>query len=400
MRAMNRREMLFSLAAPVGGLRLLPQAAALAERSRHLIERFDVFRVRVNQRGDWVLLRTHTSSGLTGLGDCSQSGDDLKMSALLDLYQRQLRGRSIFAVEELRQWSRPQVAEHGRPAAVALSAIEQSLWDLQGHALGVPTYELFGGKLRARIRQYANVNRMTIDRTPAGFARSVEQAVAAGFDAVKMAPFDGLARNPGPERTRQIRLGVECGHAARHVLGPSRDLLIDVHSLLTVPEGLDLLTEMEALKLYWLEEVTGAEPLEALATINRATAMTTAGGEGIFGIQAFYRYAAAGVVDVLMPDVKWCGGLLELRKIAGMAEGMALRVSPHGPASPVGNIAASHLCVTVPNCEINEFAFAEVPWRADLTEPPESFDKGHLTVSERPGFGITLNERIIRQFAR
>lgn len=397
---MNRREMLFSMAAPIGVSSMRSQAAASAERSRHLIDRMEVFRVKVNQRGDWVLLRTHTSSGLTGLGDCSHSGNDLRTLALLDQYQRQLKGHSIFAVEELRQWSRPQIAEHERPAAVALSGIEQSLWDLQGRALGVPTYELFGGKLRADIRQYANVNRMTTDRTPAGFARSIEQAVAAGFDAVKMAAFDGLAPNPGSERTRQIRLGVECAQAARHVLGPSRDLLIDVHSLLTVPEGLDLLKEMEALALYWLEEVTRAEPLEALATINRATTMTTAGGEGIFGIQQFYRYAAAGAVDVLMPDVKWCGGLLELRKIAGMAEGMALRVSPHGPASPVGNIAASQLCVTLPNCEINEFAFAEVPWRADVTVPPESFDKGRLTVSERPGFGITLNEKIIRQFAR
>lgn len=346
-----------------------------------------------------MLLRTHSSSGLTGLGDCSQSGNDLKMLTLLDQYQGQLRGRTIFGVEELRQWGRPQIAEHGRPAAVALSAIEQSLWDLQGQALGVPTYELFGGKLRVSIRQYANVNRMTTDRTPTGFARSVEQAVAAAFDAVKMAPFDGLTPTPGSERTRQIQLGVECARAARRVLGPSRDLLIDVHSLLTVPEGLDLLKEMEPLELYWLEEVTRAEPLEALATINRATALTTAGGEGIFGMQEFYRYAAAGAVDVLMPDVKWCGGLLELRKIAGMAEAMGLRVSPHGPASPVGNIAAAHACLTLPNCEINEFAFAEVPWRADLTVPPETFDKGRLTVSERPGFGITLNEKIIRQFA-
>ena len=399
---MNRREALAALAIPIsaGAPSLIAQAAAAREPAKHVIDRLEVFRVRVNQRGDWVVLRTRTSSGLSGIGDCSQSGDDLKVLTLLEQYQRDLRGRSIFSVEELRQWSRPQIAAHGRPAVVAISAIEQSLWDLQGKALGVPTYELFGGKLRSGIRQYANVNRMTTDRTPAGFARSVEQAVADGFDAVKMAPFDGLVPNPAAERTRQIRLGVECGQAARRVLGPSRDLLIDVHSLLTVVEGLDVLKEMEALKLYWLEEVTAAEPLDALATINRATTMTTAGGEAIVGIQAFYRYAAAGVVDVLMPDVKWCGGLLELRKVAAMAEGMNLRVSPHGPASPVANIAAGHACVTLPNCEINEFAYAEVPWRGDLVDPPEAFDKGHLTLSARPGFGITLNENIIRQFAR
>lgn len=397
---MNRREMLGSLTSGMWAPTLLSQAASPVEASRHTIDGFEAFRVKVNQRGDWVLLRTRMSSGLTGLGDCSQSGDDSKVLALLDEYQLQLRGRSIFAVEELRQWSRPQIAKHGRPAAVALSAVEQSLWDVQGQALGVPTYQLFGGKLRSSIRQYANINRMTIDRSPAGFARSAELAVAAGFDAVKMAPFDGLSAGPPEARSRQIRLAVECGQAVRRVLGASRDLLIDVHSLLTVREGLDLLKEMEALNLYWLEEVTAPEPLEGLATINRATTMTTAGGEGIYGIEAFYRYAAAGVVDVLMPDVKWCGGLLELRKIAGMAEGMRLRVSPHGPASPVGNIAASHVCAALPNFDINEFAFAEVPWRAELTDPPESFTKGHLSVSERPGFGITLNEKIVRQFRR
>ena len=397
---MKRRELLTLPAASLGARSLFAQGVRAQKRARSTIDHFEVFRVKVNQRGDWVLLRTHSSEGLTGLGDCSQSGDDLKVLPLLKEYERALTGRSIFSVEELRQWSRPHIAAHGRPAVVAISAIEQSLWDLQGQVLGVPCYELFGGRLRSSIRQYANVNRMTTDRTPDGFARSVERAVADGFDAVKMAPFDGLVANPRSERTRQIRLAIECGHAARRVLGPARDLLIDVHSLLTVPEALDLLPEMEALKLYWLEEVTAAEPLDGLATINRATTMATAGGEGIVGIEAFYRYAAAGVVDVLMPDVKYCGGLLELRKVAGMAEGMGLRVSPHGPASPVANVAAGHACVALPNCEINEFAYAEVPWRAELIVPPEHFDNGRLTIDEQPGFGIQLNDKIVRQFAR
>jgi hypothetical protein len=178
---MNRREALAALAAAIAARApiLTAQAAPAParEQGKHLLDRFEVFRVRVNQRGDWVLLRTRTSSGLSGLGDCSHSGDDLKVLALLNQYERELRERSIFSVEDLRQWSRPEIAMHGRPAVVAVSAIEQSLWDLQGQAMGVPTYELFGGKLRPGIRQYANVNRMTTDRTPAGFARSVEQAV-------------------------------------------------------------------------------------------------------------------------------------------------------------------------------------------------------------------------------
>src|SRR5262245_30463179 len=127
---MDRREMLGSLAAPMLAPALGAQRPAAIESSRHVLESIEVFRVKVNQRGDWVLLRTRTSSGLTGVGDCSQSGNDVKVLALLDQYQRQLKGRSIFAIEELRQWRGSQVAEHGRTAVVAISAIEQSFWDL------------------------------------------------------------------------------------------------------------------------------------------------------------------------------------------------------------------------------------------------------------------------------
>lgn len=397
---MNRRDALaaLTLAPWVPGLQRA--GASTPDAARHVIDHFETVRVKVNHRGDWVLLRTRTTSGLTGMGDCSQSGNDARTMTLVGQYLEALRGRSIFEIEWLRQWSREEIASNGRPATVALSAIEQSLWDLQGQALGVPTYQLFGGRLRSQVRQYANINRMTTDRTPKGFAQSAEQAVTANFDAVKMAPFDGTPAAAGAARTAFIQRGVECARAVRGVLGSARDLLVDVHSVLTLSEGLDLLTALEPLRLYWLEEVTPAEPLANLAAINKAAPMTTAGGEALYGLPAFYRYAAAGAVDVLMPDAKWCGGMLELRKIAAMAEAMGLRVSPHGPASPVGNLAVAHLCTALPNIEINEFAFAEAPWRAELIDPPEAFDRGHLTVSDRPGFGARLNDALIRRLAQ
>ena len=397
---MNRRHALAALA--IGPWLPNPRKSDTrpAGAGRHAIDGFETFRVKVNHRGDWILLRTRTTSGLTGMGDCSQSGNDARAMTLVSQYLEALRGRSIFDIEWLRQWSREEIARSGRPAAVALSAIEQSLWDLQGQALGVPVYQLFGGRLRARIRQYANINRMTTDRTPVGFARSAEQALAAGFDAVKMAPFDGRPTAAGAARTAFIQQGVECARAVRAVLGPARDLLVDAHSVMTLDEGLRLVTALEPLKLYWLEEVTPAEPLANLAAINKAAPMTTAGGESLYGVPAFYRYAAAGAVDVLMPDAKFCGGMLELRKVAAMAEALGLRVSPHGPASPVGNLAVSHLCAALPNIEINEFAFAEAPWRAELIDPPEALDRGHLAVSDRPGFGARLNDALIRRLAQ
>jgi galactonate dehydratase len=378
---------------------LRPQVSAAAS-ARHVIDRVETFRIPVNHRGDWVLVRLRTASGLTGLGDASHSGNDARARELVVQYVGALRGRSIFDIEAIKAWGQPEVAANRRPASVALSAIEQALWDLQGQALGVPTYQLFGGLLRSRVRQYANINRMTTDRTPAGFARSAEQARAAGFDAVKMAPFDGMPTEGAAARLAHAEQGVACARAVRGVLGPSRDLLIDVHSVMTLDEGLALVQELTPLRLYWLEEVTPAQPPDWLAAVNQAAPMTTAGGEGINGLQAFYQYAASGAVDVLMPDVKWCGGLLELRKVAAMAEAMRLKVSPHGPASPVGNVAVGHLCAALPNIDINEFAFNEAPWRAELIDPPEAFDAGHLAMADRPGFGIRLNEALVRRLAR
>src|SRR5215831_5417816 len=118
--------------------------------------------------------------------------------------------------------------------------------------------------------------------------------------------------------------------------------------------------------------------------------MATAGGESLYGAKAFFPYITAGSVDILMPDVKYSGGMLELKKVGSLCEAAGLKVSPHGPASPVGNAAAAQVCATMPNFLILEFSYGEVPWRAELIEPPEDATRGHLQVTTRPGLGIRL----------
>ena len=127
--------------------------------------------------------------------------------------------------------------------------------------------------------------------------------------------------------------------------------------------------------------------------------MPTAGGESIYGVEGIYPYIKAEAVDIVMPDVKVCGGLLEVKKIAALAEGAGLLVSPHGPASPVGNAAAAQVSATIPSFNILELAYGEVPWRADVIDPPEAIDASSLALSRRSGFGITLNERTAVRYA-
>ena len=384
-------------------LPILP-AAAFAQQgsvSKITITGLEIFRIKVNRRGDWVIPRLQTSAGVTGMGDASQSSDDKRMLEFLSQFFSAIKGQSIYAVERLRGIGMPEAQRSGLPAAVAMSALEQCLWDILGKVHGVPVYDLLGGRIQPRIRLYANINRSTDPRTPDGFAAMASRAVGAGFDAIKLAPFDEMPRNlsDGNAIETFAARGVECARAVRQAIGRDRDLLIDVHSHFDVARGRELMERMEPLNLFWIEEVTPAKPVENLAAIRRTGKIRTAGGEVILGVKGFYPYIRGEAVDVIMPDPKFCGGLLEMKKIAAMAEGAGLLVSPHGPASPVGTMAAAHVCATVPNFLILEFSYGEVPWRAELIDPPEQIADRGLPLSTRPGLGITLNERTARKYA-
>jgi galactonate dehydratase len=377
----------------------LPAVAVPPEAARVRVRELETFVVKVNRRGNWVLFRLGSSAGLTGVGDASHGRDDRFTITLARQFLRSLEDRSVFDIEWLRRSAWGEVERSGRPAAVALSGLEQCLWDLQGKLLGLPAYQLFGGRLHARIRAYANINRSADPRTPAGFASMAARAVAAGFDAVKLAPFDGMPAMDAEAAAveRAIDLGVECIGAVREAIGAERDLLVDVHSRLNLARGLELARRLEPYRLFWLEEV--CPRWEDLAAINREARMPTAGGESLFSVKAFHRYIGAGAADIVMPDVKYCGGMLELKKIAAMAEGAGLLVAPHGPASPVGDMAAAHVSATLANFLILEHAFGEVPWRAELVDPPEAFERGTLALPSRPGLGLALNDSTIRRYA-
>ncbi|OJU13103.1 MAG: hypothetical protein BGN85_10170 [Alphaproteobacteria bacterium 64-11] len=361
---------------------------------------------RANGNGNWTLPRLKTATGLTGLGDASQSLNDDQTLVFLKRYIDMLRGRSAFDVEWFRRAVAPICAQNGgdygrTPAAVAASAVEQCMWDIQGKALGVPCYELFGGRIHDHVRVYANINRSTNDRTPAGFAANARRAVDAGFNAIKLAPFDSMPHGltDRTEIRKFMDSGIAAAEAVREVIGSERDLLVDAHSHFGLQDGLTLAKRFEPLKLYWLEEVTPRDPVANLAAINKAATMHTAGGEGIHGVKGFYPYVKAEAVDVIMPDVKVAGGMLELKKIAALAEGAGLTCSPHGPASPIGNAAAAHVMATVPNFEIFEFAFGEVPWRSEFVDPPEQVSNSLLQLPDRPGLGYTVNEKVAAKYA-
>lgn len=363
----------------------------------HKIDSLDVYSARVGPRS-WVLIQLHTSRGLSGLGDATanESVPVRTTSVAMEMLEA-IRGRSPFEVERLREASLAKVAsaEPGakRPTVAACSALEQCMWDLQGKAVGLPCHALLGGKLRDRIRNYANINRATRgeNRTAEGFAENARRAVEAGFDAIKLAPFDHMKRNESDSRAYDsgVQRGIGFVEAVREAIGPDRDLLIDGHSRFKASQAIEVGRMLGRFDLYWMEEMCRSH--EDLARFKAATDVQTAGGEMLWSVNEFGPYIQADAVDTVMPDVKYCGGMYELKKIAVLAETAGLLASPHGPASPVGNMAAAHVCATMPNFDILELAFGEIPWRADSVRPSEVLRNGRLAVSDRPGIGYEMN---------
>ncbi len=358
----------------------------------------EVFVVPVNARGEWTFVRLKTNLGLTGLGEASHGfGARARVQAALEKCFAWVRDQSPFDIEAYRQraWSTTQSDE--MLDRTAFAAIEHAQWDLAGKALGVPVYQLFGGKLRDSIPLYANINRATQDRSPQGFATNAAKAAADGFGAIKASPFDGFPALTAPAAAirQSADLGIARVHAIRQATGPQRELMIDCHSHFDVPLAVETAHQLEPERLAWYEEPVAPTRTAELTSIRKSIAQCIAAGELLFGMAGFAPLASSGASDILMPDVKYCGGLMEAHRIAALAELHGREISPHNPSGPVATAVSVHLAAGLPNCKILEYAWGEVPWRAQLISPPETFAKGGILVPNAPGYGIELNEKVV-----
>jgi len=367
------------------------------------IRNLETVSVRVNHRGDWLFVRLSTDEGLVGLGEAALGGGGPERDRLVaTILQQQclplLRGCDPCAVSATIATLRPLV--RGFAGATAISACEQALWDIAGQAAGLPVHRMLGGPTRERLPLYANINRATVERTPEGFAQNAAAAVAEGFTAVKAAPFDGMERRRVRDRDQQarVRRGLDCVAAMRAAVGPEVELLVDCHSNFDVATALTVAAELRTLGVMWFEEPVPTEDREALARLRPQVAdLELIGGEQLWGLEGFWPYLAAGLWDVIMPDVKHCGGIAALLAIGGLAAARNVGVAPHNPSGPVAMAASAQAAAALPHLRALEYAWGEVPWRAALVAPPERIVAGDLLLPDGPGLGIALDEETLSQ---
>jgi galactonate dehydratase len=356
--------------------------------------------VEVTERGDWVFVLVHTDAGITGLGEASHSLNDLLLVTAVQGFAERLIGQDPLAIRS--NWRKLVSVHAGRVLHTAVSAIEQALWDILGQHLGVPIHALLGGAVRDRIRLYANINRHIRDRSPDGFASAARLAVDEGFTALKVAPFDEL-RAPdhvrtGPHATWQR--GIERVRAVRDAVGPEVELAVDCHGRMEASEAIAVARTLADCRLLWYEEPVRHVFPDQLARVSAAAPMPTASAEGVFAVEGFRPFLLDRVVDVLMPDVKHCGGIQELVHIAEAARLKQLLVAPHNPSGPVATVATAHACVVIPNLLVLEYAWGEVDWRRTLIRPQEPIEDGYLVVSNEPGLGYSLDMDTVLEHRR
>jgi galactonate dehydratase len=347
-----------------------------------------IFVVNVS-RTNFVFVKLYTDEGYEGVGEATLEWKTKTVVAALEELERVLIGRDPFAVDAIvEQLHRDSYWRTGAVFRTALGAIEAALLDIKGKALGVPVFELLGGKYRDRVQCYAN-HWFFGAATPEQYAENARKAVAMGYKALKWDPFDVADLEMDRRQRRQT---IDIVAAVRDAVGPDIDLMLDVHGRLNVPTAIAMCRELAPYDLRWIEEPTPPESIDALADVRANSPVPIAAGERWYEPGKFLEALNRKAVDILQPDVSHAGGLGETKRVAHMAHHHLIPVAPHNPVGPVMNAMTLHMSVAIPNFSVFETVSIDVPWRKELVRETLQFEDGAILAPTAPGLGVELNE--------
>ena len=390
MSRLSRRDLLGTVAGTATGLLAFPSLAAAVQNAsspyrRPRLKITDVRTAEVTGHGYQLHVRIYTDQGVVGHGegtDAVQGG-----VGLVRMFRRFLVNQDPLNVDQLFERIRTSGifagAQSGQYVA-ALSAVEIALWDLAGKALGLPVYQLLGGKVRDRVRVYCDSQ--TEDPDDAGAPAKLQGIRDLGFTAVKIDIDEGTDPLRW-DRTNWTASNGEIDHMVRKVrfvreaFDKRIDLSVDMHGRYDVTTGKRVAKELEPFRLLWLEEPVPPENVDAMREVRESTSTPICCGE-----------------NLIMPDLQKCGGLLEGRKIADMAHTYYVPFAPHCVVSPIGTMASCHVCAAVPNFLVLEWHWIQrlELWRSFVREG-EIIEKGFVTLPDRPGLGVEMDEAAARK---
>jgi galactonate dehydratase len=353
------------------------------------VNKVDCFLIGAGWR-NFTFVRIQTDSGLVGWGEATLGWKETAVRELvLDFGRRYVLGQTPFDIEDL--WFRLYQIEHNTGPVMfsAMAGIEMALWDIVGKACGQPVYNLVGGKVRSRVKAYANGWYSSIGDL-SELAEKASAVVARGYKALKFDPF-----GPGGREISRGELcrAVETVEAVRKAVGEETDILLEFHGRFSPIMALESIRAMVPLNPFWCEEPIPAHNNESMAQVVAGSPLRVATGEHIYSRFGFLDLFERKAAHVVQPDITYSGGFLETKKIAALAEAHYVSVAPHNCDGPLKTIAGIHLAANIPNFLILEtFQDYDVPWREELTSKAPQVRDGYYDVPTAPGWGIEVNE--------
>lgn len=348
----------------------------------------------------WLFLKIETDDGLVGWGEPVVEGKADTVKAAVEEMKDYLIGKDPMRIEDIWQVLYRAAFYRGGPILTsAISGIEQALWDIKGKYYNAPVYDLIGGACRDKIRVY---NWIGGDR-PNDVREEAKRQIEAGFTAVKMNATEEVHYIDSYVKVDQA---IDRIAAVREIGGKDFGIGIDFHGRIHKSMAKILAKELEQYRPMFIEEPVLPENNEALKEIAKYTSSPIATGERMYTRWGFKDLLVQGIVDIIQPDLSHAGGILEVRKIAAMAEAYDVAVAPHCPLGPIALAACLNLDACTPNAFIQEQSLG-IHYNVgndvlDYLVDPSVFSSknGFVDIPKMPGLGIEINEDKVREMAK
>lgn len=341
----------------------------------------------------WLLVRIYCEDGAVGIGEGGVHGWQRPTQAMLEIMSTYLRGQDPNRIEHHYQFLYRSSHFMGAVVQGALSAIDIALWDIKGKRLGVPIYDLMGGKTRDKVRCYVHVRGDTIEK----LAKDAAVKAREGFTAVRFAPW-GADYYLHKSYTSWANEAVRRVGAVRESVGPDVDLCVELHRQMNPAESVALARRLEQFNLFFYEDPMLPDSPARMGDVQDRCALPIATGERFTTVYEFQQLLENKGCAYVRPDLCLCGGLSGCKKVAALAEAQHVKVIPHNPLSPVSTAACVQLDACIPNFALQEYTGESEPPKSELLRRPLRLEAGYLIVPDGPGLGIELSDDAIKKY--
>jgi galactonate dehydratase len=345
-------------------------------------------------RTNWVFVKIITDDGHFGLGESTIGYSELSVAKAIEEIGENLIGTDPHNIEAFWHYTNRDKYWGGNAIITsAMAGIEMAMWDIKGKDLGVPVYQLLGGRFRNEIPCYGNAW-FTSARTSEQFAIKAKKALKLGYKGLKFDPFDSAWQSI---TKKELKTALERIAAVKDILGDERSLIIEGHGRFNVPTAILIGKKLEDFDILWFEEPIPPNNFEGLKYIKNQINVPVAAGERIVNIFQFKTFLNMSCADYAQPDVSHVG-LGEFRKMAAIAEANHIPICPHNATGPINNAATIQVSACCPNIYLLETMAYDTPIRNKISKEQLILDNGNMLIPESPGLGIDIDEKEIVKY--